>query len=443
MGVEEVKSKDEAGEKEEGAENEPEVLEITPEEEEEWMNSFEIYFNPDVFNPNVEQNLSEEQRVADEAQVRELSAYLHERIIPEFCQEFANAGAGIASSILDEEQLRETMHRRGINMRFLGTIAKIVRDLPANDTTRYLEDLLQHEMVIRAFKRVFGRVVGSTSSLLSVQASAHLLNCLLARGDARPAVPSGPEVPLSPAAKNTQNFAKYTRANLWSEIRAEVKARFRHDLPEDFAVTRVLPVIRSVCQRLGLQIASRKYDWTAANAQIFGSDDIVNIYPVNKVPWVRSSVGDDLLETARMALSQGQYKYGVELLQESVTAYDQTFGMVHPDVVRPLAMLAMIQSQANDKAEQDNSLQNQFKVVTILERTRGLDSHETVTGYLQLGIRTVETGDPVAGLNYLRHALELMEMLTCSRPHPELYSLYVSFHRARVSSAGWLTLPND
>lgn len=310
-------------------------------------------------------------------------------------------------------------------MRFLGTILRALKALPeTNESNKYLIELIQHEMVIRGFKRVMGRVVGGTSPLLSVQAITHMLNCLFGPADVHPQAPYGPEVPLPASVKSSAAFAKYSVSGLWSEIRAEVKTRFRHVLPSDFAVTRRLPVLRSLCQRLGLQVLAREYDWDAPNAQIFTVDDILNMYPITKSPEVRSSVGEDMLETARMALNQGQIKLCFELLQESIMAFEQTFGVVHPDTSKPLSLLAAIQTQTNDKTEQESSVLNQHKVVTIVERTRGLDNWETIQAYIQLGSRLVDTGDHVPGLNYLRHACELVEMLTCSKPHSELYQIY-------------------
>lgn len=64
--------------------DEQEEFEITPEEEEEWINSLEVEFNPDAFNPSHETGANEEERVKDEGKVRELATFLHNVVIPSF-----------------------------------------------------------------------------------------------------------------------------------------------------------------------------------------------------------------------------------------------------------------------------------------------------------------------------------------------------------------------
>ncbi|KAI9027878.1 clustered mitochondria-domain-containing protein [Hyaloraphidium curvatum] len=400
------------------------VIDIGGEEDEEFLASFEVNFDPDAFNPQHVSGRDEEERGEAEEKLRELSSFLHNQIIPEFCQEAVNPSTSLNSALLDEEQLRNTMHTRGINMRFLGTVLHLLRELGGNDQTKYLEELLLHEMVIRAFKRVVFRAMGSSSPLQAVQCIAHLLNCLFGPADVHPQVPAAPEVYLRPSIKSNSAYCKYSVAGLWADIRSEIRARFRHQLESDFVLTRRLPVLRSICKRLGLQIAAREYDWNVSSGQIFAAEDILNMYPVAKSPPAKATFAEDLFEAAKMAVGQGQYKYSLELLQEAASAYEQTYGTVHPDIARPFALLSALQSQSNEKAEQELSAQNQLKVATIFERTLGLENHETVSAYVQLGGRFLEIGDHMSGLNYLRHAVELMEMLVCSQPHPELYSLY-------------------
>lgn len=79
--------------------------------------------NPDAFSlpkaPNAELAAQLE---SDEADVRNVSEFLNKVLIPEFIDEQANAEN---QNPIDGFQLTDTFHSRGINMRYLGEIAKL------------------------------------------------------------------------------------------------------------------------------------------------------------------------------------------------------------------------------------------------------------------------------------------------------------------------------
>ncbi|CAM9700538.1 unnamed protein product, partial [Sphacelaria rigidula] len=80
-----------------------------------------------------------------------------------------------------------------------------------------------------------------------------------------------------------------TREGLWASLTAEVAARFRHDLfiwgrhlqdPKMAYRAHKLPLLRRVCQRLGLRVLSRGYDFDTPEP--FALEDVVNVSPVVK-----------------------------------------------------------------------------------------------------------------------------------------------------------------
>ncbi len=72
-------------------------------------------------------------------------------------------------------------------------------------------------------------------------------------------------------------------ANLWQRVREMVQAKYDYDLPmqvEQSARTKVR-MLRSVCLKVGIQLACRDYDFDAVGP-IFTVDDVLDLYPVVK-----------------------------------------------------------------------------------------------------------------------------------------------------------------
>ena len=78
-------------------------------------------FNPDVFTP-VNLGNNTEEITNQENDVRQLSNFLSTNIISEFVMSLCR----LSSSIADSEALTVTMHKQGINMRYLGKIVDML-----------------------------------------------------------------------------------------------------------------------------------------------------------------------------------------------------------------------------------------------------------------------------------------------------------------------------
>ena len=69
------------------------------------------------------------------------------------------------------------MHARGINMRYLGTIATKIKEM--GGAPSYVEKLFLMEMVSRAAKYLLRRTMAHTPTEWMGPAIAHFLNCYL------------------------------------------------------------------------------------------------------------------------------------------------------------------------------------------------------------------------------------------------------------------------
>lgn len=90
--------------------------------EEEPNFDFDLRFNPDSFTP-VESADAPEVIVNQNALVREISTYLGTRVLRELVQDITTLpGAGV----VETNSLTRAFHRRGVNMRYLGKVARLL-----------------------------------------------------------------------------------------------------------------------------------------------------------------------------------------------------------------------------------------------------------------------------------------------------------------------------
>ncbi|KAI7871224.1 clustered mitochondria-domain-containing protein [Spinellus fusiger] len=409
-------------------------------------NEFQLCFNPDVFTSAKQVDTATSTLQEQEEVVREASKFLTRDIIPSLVLDFAS----YTISPLDGDALTKAMHRRGINMRYLGKVAELIA-LSADKRIDHFLSLAVQEMVVRCSKRLLRKYLFACSVEETGACVSHYLNCFLgAQLNSKP-------VPVLEAgqSRNDVAWAQLTPAILKTLLKQQVALRFRYELKEDFLETlQALPALREVCLRTGLQVAARDYrfhpyteeevaaqavavakaDAEAAQAarqkqnnkykkapkktvvkkksspspSTFTPEDILNLMPTVKQAAARSVFAEETFEAGKMSLAQGHRQLGLELLLESLTLHEQTYGFLHPETSKCYATLAMIYHHSEDR---EASLDLQRKAVIAAERTNGVDHPETIHHYLNLGLFEHAAGRTKLALRYLRHALYYWDLL--------------------------------
>jgi protein TIF31 len=217
---------------------------------------FTFSLNPDVFSGQCPQTEEEKEQMAkDEAEVRAVCEYLTSYIIPTLLQQIEE---GDLTFPLDGASLTSMLHKRGINVRYLGHIAS----KPDKDNHRLqsLRRLAVQEMVARAFKHVAGAYLKQIPHPLASACAAHLLNCLLGtRLNPEPVVETD-EAIKSIYSSGTYDFETVSPEALRASLVGEVRRRFRFDLEGDLVQPgREMQLLREIALKLGLQLASRDY----------------------------------------------------------------------------------------------------------------------------------------------------------------------------------------
>lgn len=357
---------------------------------------------------------------------------------------------------MDGLSLSSLLHKRGINIRYLGKVAELANK--HDPRLLALRALCEQEMVARAFKHVANRYLRYLSAPFSTACISHLLNCMLGSQFNEHPSPQIDEDLRKMYARENLDFESLTPSKLHVEVKAQVKLRFRHDLTETW-VSEVKPVqmLREVSIKLGLQIAARDYRFTkeqhpqnvdiastngikspAVNGQAsnvgkrkkkateavslssngsdrdcptkltFSVDDIYNLVPVIKEASPRSVPADEALEAGRISMAQNQRELGQELLLESLSLHEQVYGILHAEVARVYYQLSSFFYSLDDKPI---AVELARKAVIVSERTLGLDHHETLLAYLNLGLFEHGAGNTYLALTYIRHALELWKVV--------------------------------
>lgn len=446
------KSEDKAMEKsDEQQQGEEQQGEEQQEEEDEDIkidiSEFKLTFNPDVFT-NAKHD--DPEALKQQENVRAASKFLKEEMIPSLVLDFAS----YAISPLDGDALTKAMHRRGINMRYLGEIARLVA-ISKDKRIEHIERLAIQEMVVRSSKRILRKLLASCDIVETRYCISHFFNCLFGHqinANPKPKVPEG-------ADKDALEWTKLTPESVRAEIRHAILTRFRYKLEEEaLKELKPLPTLREICLRVGIQLAARDYRFDAYSEEeraaivaedaaiqsfharqknkqqqkvgkkgkkvqpaaeleapvrkyrstTFIPDDIQNLMPTIKQATTRSMFAEETFEAGKMSLAQGHRQLGLELLLESLTLHEQTYGLLHPETSKCYATLAMIYHHSEDR---EAALELQRKAVIAAERTNGVDHPETLHHYLNLGLFEHAAGRTKLALRYLKHALHYWDLV--------------------------------
>ncbi|OAA71934.1 GSKIP/TIF31 domain protein [Akanthomyces lecanii RCEF 1005] len=418
-------------------------------EDDSWqpdLSQFKFSLNPDVFSGQVPQTSEETAELeADEKDVRAACTYLREHVIPGLLRELSDSDVSFP---MDGQSLSRLLHKRGINIRYVGKVASLATD----GRLKCLREICIQDMVSRAFKHVSATYLRALPLALAPACIAHLFNCLLGyKVNSKPR--SEIDAQLRALYKETDfSFEDVTPESLRSSIEGEILKRYRYRLESEWVETlRPIQLLREVSLKLGLQVEAKDYVFESsasesngvngasesaqANGQAqgdakkskkkksardgspaaapqaastFSPDDFIDIVPIVKHSCPRSSLAEEALEAGRISILQNQKKLGQELLLESLSLHEQIYGILHPEVARVYNSLSMLYYQLDDK---EAAVELARKAIVVSERTVGVDSAETLLNYLNLSLFLHQAGDSKSALVFSKHALDLWKII--------------------------------
>jgi protein TIF31 len=414
------------------------------------ISNFNLALNPDVCSGQIPPTEDDKAQYSeDEKEVRAVCAYLRSKLIPDLVQDLYDSDVGFP---VDGRSLSQLLHKRGINIRYLGKVAML-----AVEKGRQLEPLVTlavQEMVARAFKHITNRYLRHLPAPFATSCISHLLNCLLGTDSNSKPRPEIDEELREIYPDGDFTFENVNPSALEADIESQVRARYRYILPDDWQSSlKPLQALREIALKVGLQLSAKEYifskdkalrddespattssgdqltngvhgenkkkkkkggdgaitNGTAPHANTtFTPGDILNIAPVVKDAAPRSVLAEEALEAGRISLAQNQKQLGQELVLESLSLHEQIYGILHPEVAKMYHQLSLIYYQTDEK---DAAVELARKAVIVTERTLGVDSADTILAYLNLSLFEHSMGNTKRALVYVRHALETWKIV--------------------------------
>lgn len=431
----------------------------------------QIVLNPDAFTGV---NESEE----DQHDVREISKFIKDKLIEEYLE-------SIGSQVVpfDGSHLTEHLHRLGINMRYLGHIArevlvkrdehlqkeqeigeknlaevkrreeeqmeKATKDTEEKETEEKKEQekeegsqirlspVVAHcnalhgvavqEMVARAAKHVLRKLGKDVPFYLKPHFVVHFHNCLLSQVFKPVEID---DVLKSFYSEKELSFIELTRSQVSDLIAKEVSIRFRYELEQDWVSTiKPLQLLREIAIKFGIQWKAQAYAFTeedlaklnqpAPQAKknrkrskeevpapiretTFIVDDLLSFVPIVKDSSYKATLVQEIFETAKVQLYNGEKDLGVTLLNELASIYEQIYGRVHAETSQFNNILALSYAELGHKSEACTVAR---KSCLLNERTSGFDSFETITGYINAAYLEAANNDFINAFELYKKAI--------------------------------------
>ncbi|KAK4488643.1 hypothetical protein RD792_004412 [Penstemon davidsonii] len=341
--------------------------------------SKEILFNPNVYT-EFKLAGSQEEIAADEQNVRKASLYLKDVVLPKFVQDLST----LEVSPMDGQTLTEALHAHGINVRYIGKVAEGTKHMP------HLWDLCSNEIVVRSAKHIVKVHSGHHASGKSSKGQAKSRNGGYSR-------------------KKHSLYLSITSQNLWSDIQEFAKLKYQFELPED-ARERVkkISVIRNLCQKVGISIAARKFDFDAAAP--FQVSDIMNVQPVVKHSIPVCSEAKDLVETGKVQLAEGMLNEAYTLFSEAFAILQQVTGPMHREVATccRYGNMALFYHGLN---QTELALRHMSRALLLLSLSSGPDHPDVAATFINVAMMYQDIGKMDTALRYLQEALKKNERL--------------------------------
>ncbi|PLB36149.1 translation initiation factor 3 subunit CLU1 [Aspergillus candidus] len=416
------------------------------------ISGFSLTLNPDVCSGQVPQTAEEKEAWAsDEKEVRQTCDFLRTKVMPELVQDLHDGDVGFP---MDGRSLSQLLHKRGINIRYLGKLAQMSQE--KGSRLDALSTLLVQEMIARAFKHTANKYLRNVAAPFTGSCLAHLLNCLLG-ADVNPAPRAEVDDSLREIYPESDfSFEKVSPQTLREEIEKQVTLRYAFTLEAGwFNTLRHLQLLRDISLKLGIQLGARDFAFaksqvpakapaangngpeeapkknkkkkggeTKAPARVVVEDktavsivpdDIINVVPLVRDASPRSSLAEEALEAGRISLMQNQKELGQELILESLSLHEQIYGILHPEVAKLYHQLSMLYYQTDEK---EAAVELARKAVIVTERTLGVDSADTILSYLNLSLFEHASGNTKIALAYIKHAMDLWKIIYGAN-HPD------------------------
>ncbi|XP_008417000.1 clustered mitochondria protein homolog [Poecilia reticulata] len=376
---------------------------------------FEMRFNPNVFSPGIHFPPSESASTnLQEKLLREAAAFIITHQIPDFLQCCLHSN----EAPMDGVSLKQALHQRGINLRYLGHVVKAISQSEHKEQLRHIMRLTIGEIFTRSAKRVFNHFLQGVDVPSLSAAVSHFLSCLLVH-HFTPS-PVGEEAKKKSrrrgrgaGASESTPWSMLTGSELWNLVCQDAVETYGvsdslgsspNHLVENYGLQK-LSLLREFCLKTGVQLRLRDYILENQNKAPFSPDDILNIFPVVKHIKMPTADASKAYRAAQTSIQKGLLDQAHEQLKEAAYLYGRVCDDLDPEACNCNSLLAKV-TFLQGKAAEARSVQ--LKTVVISERVLGFDHPNTIQQYALLAVYAYAGGETTLAQKCLLRARLLM-----------------------------------
>ncbi|MEQ2256265.1 hypothetical protein ILYODFUR_022538 [Ilyodon furcidens] len=376
---------------------------------------FEMRFNPNVFSPGICFPPTESASTnLQEKLLREAAAFIITHQIPAFLQCCLQSN----EAPMDGASLKQVLHQKGINLRYLGHVVKAISQSEQKERLRHIMRSTIGEIFIRSAKRVFNHFLQGVDVPSLSAAISHFLGCLLVH-HFTPS-PGGEEAKKKSRRRGrgagpseSMPWSMLTGAELWNLVCQDAVETYDisdslgsspNHLVEHYGLQK-LSLLREFCLKTGVQLRLRDYILDNQSKAPISPDDILNIFPVVKhidMPTVDASKA---YRAAQNSIQKGLLDQAHEQLKEAAYLYGRVCDDLDPEACYCNSLLAKV-TFLQGKAAEARSVQ--LKSVVISERVLGFDHPNTIQQYALLAVYAYAGGETTLAQKCLLRARLLM-----------------------------------
>ncbi|KAF3695848.1 Clustered mitochondria protein -like protein [Channa argus] len=385
---------------------------------------FEMRFNPNVFSPGVLFPPSESASTKlQQRLLKEAATYIITHQIPafiEYCLQNNEAP-------MDGESLKQALHQRGINLRYLGHVIKAINQSEDKEHLRHITRSVIGEIFTRSTRRVFNSFLQGVDVPSLSGAVSHFICCLLVQHFTP--TPVGEETKKKSRRRgrgvgpsDSTTWSTLTGAELWNLVCQDAVETYNisdslgsgpNHLVEHYGLQK-LSLLREFCLKTGVQLRLRDYLFDNQSKAPIGPDDILNIFPVVKHIHIPTVDASKPYRAAQNFIHKGLLDQAHEHLKEAAYLFGRVCDDLHPDACYCHSLLARVAFLQGKSAEARSV---QLKAVVISERVLGFDHPNTIQQYALLGVYVYAGGETILAQKCLLRA-RLLVLTVHGEDHP-------------------------
>nr|XP_046243227.1 clustered mitochondria protein homolog [Scatophagus argus]XP_046243228.1 clustered mitochondria protein homolog [Scatophagus argus] len=390
---------------------------------------FEMRFNSNIFSPGISFPATESKSTKLQGRLlREAASFIITHQIPAFVECCLQSN----EAPMDGASLKQALHQRGINLRYLGHVIKTISQSEHKERLRHIMRTIIGEIFIRSARRVFNSFLQGVDVPSLSAAVSHFLCCLLVPHFTPASVQEETKKKSrrrgrGAGASESTPWSTLTGAELYNLVCQEAVETYNitdslgsspNHLVEHYGLHKI-SLLREFCLKTGVQLRLRDYFLDNQSKAPIGPDDVLNIFPIVKhirIPTVDASAAH---QAALTSIQKGLLDQAHENLKEAVYLFGRVCDDLHPEACYCHSLLARV-AFLQGKAAEARSVQ--LKAVVISERVLGFDHPNTIQQYALLGVYMFAGGETALAQKCLLRA-RLLTLTVHGEDHPYIATL--------------------